>query len=917
MLWVFGCCFLLLLNICFGIEQKISLNSENDQTWSFYATKNTSLKGYGNVPGDIYTDLWRSNIISDPLKDSNDVAYAWIGKTDWSYSRNFEIPSDALNASQIRLNFAGLDTIASVYINNIFVLNSKNQFIDCSVDLKGKLKPSGNTLRIDFTSPVTYAQKQSDVYKAKYGHIVPPDFPLNIQNGEPHPQFVRKAQASFSWNWGPSFPTMGIWKDLWISYSSDPILMKHMSPLITHSPSKFNVQIDVEIFCNPRDPITFTLLSSLPELSIKRSNDFRIICDKSGISKISQNISVPEASVELWWPNGYGSQKLYTLQTNILSISNSAVLSSAQKKIGFRYVELIQDLVDPTRSDKGRHFYFKVNSIPIFLKGSNFIEVSDFPGRDSTFRTKFLLKSAKEANLNALRVWGGGIFEADDFYALADEYGILLWHDMLFACSLYPVDSEYLSNVYAETTTQVQRLRYHPSILVWAGNNENELAIMSGWWYVPNYNIQEVIADYVKLYRDTIGPVVKALDPSRPYLLSSPSNGVVSEEAGGVGSDPNSEMYGDIHFYNEYINLWKDGSYEIPRCATEFGVQSIPSRDTLLSYIKESDYYYSSKSFLDRQHHTGGVTTLLSMTFSHFERPQQCSDQNNLQGCPYIQNNSSFLAPFSYLTQLHQALSMQVQSEHYRRWRGIINDSGKGNTMCALYWQLNDVWAAPSWASIDYNLEWKAIHYFAKRFFAPVIVSLYLDENGLLQAYVVSDKMTNISNAEIKIEMFAWTNGFKPVYTQKQAINVAPLASTAIKIDTGFASSLSTAPSDFIIRGTLSTPSDGNFIAPTAILHPDKFWNLSNFGKVSISNFKKIDSKTYEVSVAATSVAPFVWIDLTPEFKQRNPFIGFRFSDNAFTTTNPTTIVQLLFEIPPNAVTVGDISVCQLLTCFR
>uniref|UniRef100_A0A914Z8X2 beta-mannosidase n=1 Tax=Panagrolaimus superbus TaxID=310955 RepID=A0A914Z8X2_9BILA len=711
---------------------------------------------------------------------------------------------------------------------------------------------------------------------------------------------------------------MGIWRDIWISYSSDSLLMKQMSPLITHSPSKFNVQIDVEIFCNPRDPLSFTLLSSLPEISIKETKDFRVTCDKSGITNVSHQIIVPEASIELWWPNGYGNQKLYTLQTNILSTSNSsAVFSSAQKKIGFRYIELIQDLVDPSRTDKGRHFYFKVNSIPIFLKGSNFIEVSDFPGRDSSFRTNFLLKSSKEANLNALRVWGGGIFEADEFYALADEYGILLWHDMLFACSLYPVDSEYLSNVYAETISQVSRLRYHPSILVWAGNNENELAIMSGWWYVPNYSIQEVIADYVKLYRDTIGPVVKSLDPSRPYLLSSPSNGVKSEKEGGVGSDPNSEMYGDIHFYNEYINLWKDGSYEIPRCATEFGVQSIPLRDTLLSYISETEYFYSSKSFTDRQHHTGGVATLLSMTFNHFENPKECSSQNggNVQSCPYVQKNSSFLAPFSYLTQLHQGLSMQAQSEHYRRWRGIINDAGKGNTMCALYWQLNDVWAAPSWASIDYNLEWKAIHYFAKRFFAPIIISLYLDGNGLLQAYIVSDKTSNITSAKLKIEMFAWTNAFTPVYTQTQSVTVASLSSTFIKIDSGFAA-LSTKPSDFIIRGTL-TASDGTSLSPTAILHPDKFWNLSNFGKVSISNFKKIDSKTFEFNVIASSMAPFVWIDLTPTFKQKNPFVGFRFSDNAFTATSPTTTVQLSLEIPPTTVTAADLIVCQLETCFR
>ena len=304
------------------------------------------------------------------------------------------------------------------------------------------------------------------------------------------------------------------------------------------------------------------------------------------------------------------------------------------------------------------------------------------------------------------------------------------------------------------------------------------------------------------------------------------------------------------------------------------------------------------------------------MTFSHFDIPKECTSVNGIQSCPYVQSNTSFLAPFAYLTQLHQAMAMQAQSEHYRRYRGILTPDGKGNTMCALYWQLNDVWAAPSWASIDYNLEWKATHYFAKRFFAPIIVSLYLDGNGMLQANVVSDKTVGIGGVDLRIEMLSWSNGFNVVYKQEQQITIAPLASTPIKIDTDGFHSLSNAPEDFIIRGTIMTKNNKH-LAPPAILHPDKFYNLKNFGDVSITNFRQIDSTTYELEVSASAIAPFVWIDLTPDFKKANPFVGFRFSDNAFTATYPKTTVQLLFEIPPTTVKAADIVVCQLETCFR
>ncbi|KAE9551151.1 hypothetical protein FO519_005638 [Halicephalobus sp. NKZ332] len=910
-----GILFFLFISIF--IQPSLSVSTKvflNGNDWTFVSNNDSTKTGSATVPGDIYTDLWKAGLIDDPIKDTNDVQYQWVGRTDWSYSKTIDLSAySSINAKQIWLRFDGLDTIASVYINSVFLFQSINQFVDYNFDIKSYVLPGKNTITVKFQSSVGYSGSLAVNYRARFGHYVPPDCPLPIQNGECHPNFIRKSQASFSWDWGPSYPTSGIWSDVYLEYVPDQVSLKGISPLLTFdsNSNNFTLLVEADVFCLPKSSVSFSLSASLPEIATKQSTNFKITCDSSGISTVSYNITVPQSTVSLWWPNGYGQQKLYDLL--IQTLVDGTVTSSKSKRIGFRYVELIQDFVDEKDQSKGRNFYFKVNNVPIFLKGSNLIEIENFYGRNFTQRTHFLLDSVKEANMNALRVWGGGIFEPDFFYEKADENGILLWHDMLFACALYPVDQDFLSNVHTETVVQVRRLRYHPSILTWAGNNENELAIMSGWWYVPNYSSANVIKDYITLYKDTIGPVVKSLDPSRPYLLSSPSNGINSEDAGGVGQDPNSEHYGDIHFYNEFINLWKDGSYSTPRCATEFGVQSIPSKNTMLSQINESEYYYTSQTMTSRQHHTGGIATLVTMTFSHFDHPSQCTDQN-LQTCPYIHSDPSFLAPFSYLTQIHQALAMQVQSEHYRRWRGRYDSGGKGNTMCALYWQLNDVWAAPSWASIDYNQEWKVLHYVAKRFFAPIVVSLYLDGNGLLAAYVVSDSTKDVKSANLEIQMLAWTNGFQPVVNFKKTIDVSALKSNPVDIDTSF-QQLQNSPNDFVVRATLKD-SAGNDLAPTAVLHPDKFYGLKSFGNVSITNLKKIDDLNFEITVASTAVAPFVWIDLTPEFKKKNPETLFRFSDNSFTTTQSEVTVQLKFtNLPKEAPTLGDLTKAQLMSC--
>ncbi|TKR65429.1 hypothetical protein L596_025834 [Steinernema carpocapsae] len=245
------------------------------------------------------------------------------------------------------------------------------------------------------------------------------------------------------------------------------------------------------------------------------------------MNRVVGKIEVPEDEVKLWWPNGYGEQNLYDV--TILIFVNGETLKSETIQVGFRTVELIQDYVDPNDILRGRHFYFKVNGVPIFLKGSNWIPVSSFPARNFTSRMEFLLESAREIGMNALRVSGIGRFEAEEFYRMADQKGILLWHDLMFACALYPIDRHFLASVKREITTHITRIKNHPSILVWSGNNENELAIRQRWWDIGSYPMSQQIKDYITLYKEIIKPLVARLDNSRPFLLSSPSNGVQTE----------------------------------------------------------------------------------------------------------------------------------------------------------------------------------------------------------------------------------------------------------------------------------------------------------------------------------------------------------------------------------------------------
>ncbi|PAV60878.1 hypothetical protein WR25_17133 [Diploscapter pachys] len=486
--------------------------------WSF-ASSNKTITGTGKsdkftvaskrtVPGDIYTDLFNNKIIDDPLYGDNHLFTTWISSDDWSYSRRFNFDMQQLNKASAFLITEGLDTIAAVSLNGKQIAQSSNQFVSSFADIT-KLLQDQNTIQVDFKSPVQYAAQMASAYKTSSGHDVPPVCPPSIQHGDCHPNFLRKAQYSFSWDWGPSFPTIGISQPIRIAVV-ESVYFRDFTWTTQLDGNFWNVNVETLVL-NQNENSEVVWIISIDELGV----------EMEFVRKIREGTQMTTHQMQV---KGKRQVNIY------LSNQRRNGIVEMTKKIGFKTVDLVQDYVDPNKVSLGRDFYFRINGVPIFLKGSNWIPISMFPLTGNyTDRLRFLLDSAAEVGMNALRVWGGGLYETEEFYNYASTKGILIWQDLMFACALYPTNKEFLDSVQTEMQQQIWRLRKHASILVYAGNNENEIAIRDHWWSVSNYSEAQEVSDYVALYADTISPIVRQSDPSRPFLLSSPSNGIQTE----------------------------------------------------------------------------------------------------------------------------------------------------------------------------------------------------------------------------------------------------------------------------------------------------------------------------------------------------------------------------------------------------
>ena len=615
-----------------------------------------------NIPGTIHTDLLEHRLIEDPFFDDNEIKLTWICETDWVYKATFIKPADFSNDLPVFLIFEGIDTIAEIFLNDSLLGKSENMFLKYEFDVSSLIKEKENLLEVNFKSPLKYAKELEE----KYGKL-----PVALNSER---VYIRKAQYSFGWDWGPSFPTMGIWRPVYLE-QRNRIFIENFS-FTTKEINNNNALIEVKIKLNK-------LPSEELSLSVSILNEKQKYEKKLNTNSIINKIELEIGNPMLWWPNGEGEQNLYDLEINLLE--DDKIIDSLEKKIGIRNINLqLKENNKPT-------FKFLINGKQIFAKGVNWIPADSFLPRVMNEKYESLLKLAKDANMNFVRVWGGGFYENDIFYELCDELGLLVWQDFMFACASYPEHEEFLENIKKEIKQNVQRLQHHPSIAIWCGNNENE------WiWFQEMKTSYKEMPGY-KIYHDLIPKILLELDSGSVYWPSSPFS---SDE------DPNSYASGNRHEWGiwskwiDYSEVKNDNSLFV----TEFGFQGPANKKTFEKYLSEENRNTQNKVFEFRNKQVEGQERIFKFLSGNLPLETNWED-------------------FIYLAQLNQAFALKTCLEHWRINWPLTNGS--------IIWQINDCWPVTSWSIIDSEFLPKIAYYFVKNIFNRKVISFKKSEDQL------------------------------------------------------------------------------------------------------------------------------------------------------------------------------------------
>lgn len=670
-----------------------------------------------SVPGCVHTDLLANKLIDDPFWRDNEKSLQWIGKTDWEYKTTFDVNPDMLARENIQIVFEGLDTYANVSLNGASLLNTDNMFRTWRADIKPLLKAGANTLHIRFRSPINEILP----IMAKMAY----ELPAGNDQGERTSPHTRKAPYQYGWDWGPRFVTSGVWRpvylEVWDTARIDDAYL--MTRDIKNDAATVTAQIELSSTTVTKATL---VVENLKNRTVVAKKEVQL-----GQGASSHALEFVIRKPMLWWPNGLGSQPLYTFGVRV--VVDGRTTDDVVRRIGLRTVELRQE-----KDQIGKSFMFVINGVPIFAKGANWIPADSFPTRITEAKYRHLLESVRDANMNMIRVWGGGIYERDDFYETCDEMGILVWQDFMFGCSLYPGDQAFLESVRHEAIDNVRRLRNHPSVVAWVGNNEVELAWFRwGWKQQLPASLWD---DYLKLFHGVLPEVCNSLDPSRPYWPSSPS--------ANLEDGPGSQKIGDFHYWDVWHGAAPFNEYEkqTPRFMSEYGFQSFPQIETVATYTNPDDRNISSPVMMAHQRHPRGNQLIREYMLREYPEPKDFES-------------------FLYVSQVLQAEGIKIGAEHLRR----ISPHNMGS----LYWQLNDCWPVASWSSIDYTGRWKALQYYARRFYNDVLVTAR-EQDGKLEVFVISDRRQPLT-AQLKLSVLDFNGQSR--WNHQQSIEVEALKS--------------------------------------------------------------------------------------------------------------------------------------------
>ncbi|EDV41870.1 uncharacterized protein Dana_GF17689 [Drosophila ananassae] len=709
----------------------------------------TNQNGSLKIPNQTLPSGIYSAFGPEVLNSFNDIHLRWLAYDNWTYSNNFQFDVDHYKRGHVNLTFHGIDTVAEIRLNHELLGRTDNMFVRYSFDVTSLLQ-SENVLEVEIQSPVAAALLRADVLDY-LGKSVPPDCPPKEYNGECHMNMLRKMQASFSWDWGPAAPSVGIWKPVELEIYEVAVI-RDVDVDITRNRTHWNMHIRCYLDAVGKEDFYGRLILYTVELL-----DLPVIVDAYATKSISHlapviefDQAVPIEKVAAWWPNGYGEQKLYPLHFTLKAwLGNSPELRAKTKshkslRVGFRTVELVER---PAPDGLGNTFLFKVNGVEMFMKGSNYIPSHILPEQQTEDQISHILHSAKEANMNMLRVWGGGVYESDFFYELADKLGLFIWQDMMFACAMYPVGDEFLASVREEVRQNAKRLSHHPSVAIFVTNNENEAALVQNW-YGTEYDKSRFASEYRELYLANVIHELKLISHnSRPDpLVSSPSNGKASEQDNYISANPQDNHYGDVHFYDYLKDAWDPEIFPRPRFSSEYGFQSFPGAYAWQRSKNDDDDLLTLMSH--RQHHPLGNAPVIALIDRHLPLP--------------LPEDEDYASGLIYLSQIAQAMATKVETELYRSLRDTPH-----NTMGALYWQLNDVWVAPSWSGIDFYGNWKILHYWARDFLAPIsIVALYDKPTDSLNISLICDQLkVDTQGLNVVANVHLWSQLLPHSYT--------------------------------------------------------------------------------------------------------------------------------------------------------
>ena len=795
--------------------EKISLN----KGWEF------SQVGKGEwmpatVPGTVHQDLIDNDKLINPFFGMNEEKVQWVEKEDWQYKTTFILTKEQLARQAALLNFEGLDTYADIYLNGSLLERTDNMFVGYEIPVKDVLREGENRLQVYFHSPIKVCLPQWETDGFEY----PAD---NDHSKTRVSIYSRKAPYSYGWDWGIRLATSGIWRPVTLEFYDAARIEDYFVQQVSVNKELAKVNNILEVNSVASAPQQAEVVLTYSYKDGAKVTEQKMVTLQPGSNQVT--IPVEIVNPTLWMPNGWGEAALYDFEMTV-KVDGKAV-ASEKKRVGLRTIKVVME------DDKdGKSFYFIVNGEPLFAKGSNLIPDDALLPNITTERYYQLVKDAKDANHNMIRVWGGGIYEDDRLYDAADEMGILIWQDFIFACTTYPSDPAFLRRVSEEAEYNIKRLRSHASLAMWCGNNEIYEGMRYWGWYKKYENPaiwNEMKEGYNKLFHQLLPAILKEYDADRFYMHGSPYEANWGR--------PHSWNIADSHNWGTWYGRKPFESFdtELPRFMSEFGFQAFPEMKTIATFAEPKDYALESDVMNAHQKASIGNYLIKKTMALYYDVPEDFEE-------------------LVYKGLVLQGFGIRHGIEAHRRNRPYC--------MGSLYWQLNDSWPVVSWSSIDYYGNWKAMHYQSKRAFAPVLLNAF-KEGDQLCFYTLSDELKEYKNATLQFKVMDF-NG--KVLSKKTVTGEVP-ANVSVLFHKEAYDALATDPANTFMLMTLKDQKGKVLSEEIYYFNCPKEQELP-VAKVTYK-VKQLDGQC-EVTLSTKQLARDIFIEI--------PFQGARFSDNFF-----------------------------------